>query len=180
MSLYFVNLKILRQFSHLFDGWNQIKSIKQPLNKPLTCWTSSGPQAPWHCGPGTSWSQWATCTLSSCCYHNRCLASASDPWTSCGPCCQYLWAYASFSVQRKDGFITNAAKPTQAGSLKLTKSSYRNLYISVRLMANKLLGALFDDLGFCEGPEGCHGDCGHKNIQSSETGLMEGWLSMTP
>lgn len=32
-------------------------------------------------------------------------------------------------------------------------------------MTNKLLGALFDDLGFREGPEGCHGDCGHKNIQ---------------
>lgn len=45
------------------------------------------------------------------------------------------------------------------------KNSYRDLYISVRLMANKLLGALFDDLGFCEGPQGCHGDCGHKNIK---------------
>lgn len=55
---------------------------------------------------------------------------------------------------------------TQAESSQLIKSSYRDLYISVRLMANKLLGALFDDLGFCEGPEGCHGDCGHKNMEN--------------
>lgn len=40
----------------------------------------------------------------------------------------------------------------------MNKRSYRDLDISVRLMANKLLGALFDNLGFCEGPEGCHGD----------------------
>lgn len=36
--------------------------------------------------------------------------------------------------------------------------SYRNLDISVRLVANELLGSLFDNLGLCEGPEGCHGD----------------------
>lgn len=36
--------------------------------------------------------------------------------------------------------------------------SYRNLHISVRLVANELLGSLFDNLGFCEGPDGCHGD----------------------
>lgn len=36
--------------------------------------------------------------------------------------------------------------------------AYRNLHISVRLMADELLGSLFDDLGLCEGPEGCHGD----------------------
>lgn len=43
-------------------------------------------------------------------------------------------------------------------------------------MANKLLGALFDDFGFCEGPEGCHGDCGHKHINM----LMENSCSVTP
>ena len=36
--------------------------------------------------------------------------------------------------------------------------SYRNLDISVRLVANELLGSLFDNLGLSEGPEGCHGD----------------------
>lgn len=46
---------------------------------------------------------------------------------------------------------------------RLIESSHRDLHISVRLMANKLFGALFDDLGFCERPEGCHGDCGHRN-----------------
>lgn len=38
------------------------------------------------------------------------------------------------------------------------QEAYRNLHISVRLMADELLGSLFDDLGLCEGPEGCHGD----------------------
>lgn len=37
--------------------------------------------------------------------------------------------------------------------------AYRNLHISVRLVANELLGSLFDNLGLREGPEGCHGDC---------------------
>lgn len=35
---------------------------------------------------------------------------------------------------------------------------FRDLDISVRLMADELLGSLFDNLGFSEGPEGCHGD----------------------
>lgn len=38
------------------------------------------------------------------------------------------------------------------------QEAYRNFHISVRLMADELLGSLFDDLGLCEGPEGCHGD----------------------
>lgn len=38
------------------------------------------------------------------------------------------------------------------------QEAYRNLHISVRLMADEFLGSLFDDLGFREGPEGCHGD----------------------
>lgn len=29
-------------------------------------------------------------------------------------------------------------------------------------MANELLGSLFDNLGLCEGPEGCHCDWGQK------------------
>lgn len=36
--------------------------------------------------------------------------------------------------------------------------TYCNLNISVRLVAYELLGTLFDNLGFYEGPQGCHGD----------------------
>lgn len=43
--------------------------------------------------------------------------------------------------------------------------TYRNLDISVRLMAYELLGSLFDNLGLCEGPEGCHGDWTEENIK---------------
>lgn len=76
-------------------------SCNRCWNRKLTCCSSSGPQAPWHYEPGTSWSQWAACTWSSCCYHNQCWASASGPWTACVPCCQYLWVCASFSIKMK-------------------------------------------------------------------------------
>lgn len=38
------------------------------------------------------------------------------------------------------------------------QEAYRNLHISVGLVANELLSSLFDNFGFCEGPEGCHVD----------------------
>lgn len=81
-------------------------------NRKLTCCSSSGPQAPWHCEPGTSWSQWAACTWSSYCYHNQCWASASGPWTACGPCCQYLWVCASFSIKKETNAPELLASPT--------------------------------------------------------------------
>lgn len=38
------------------------------------------------------------------------------------------------------------------------QDTYRDLDISVRLVADELLSSLLHNFGFCEGPEGCHGD----------------------
>ena len=80
------------------SGGPQLHFVYPPLKHiTLTCCSSSELRVLWHCGRGTSWIRRAACAWSSCCYHNQCLASASDPWIACGPCCQYPWASSSFS-----------------------------------------------------------------------------------
>lgn len=54
------------------------------------------------------------------------------------------------------------------------REAYRNLHISVRLVANELLGSLFDNLGLREGSEGCHGDWEQKN----KTGVIINTLQL--
>lgn len=158
------HLKISANRPSLVRTWhNHVRESNR--HQQLTCYSSSGPRAPWHCAPGTSWSRWAACTWSSCCYRNRCWASASDPWTACGPCCQYLWAYASFSARENRhswiSYRSNLANKETA-ELVCEADSHRDLHISVRLVADELLGSLLDNLGLCEGPEGCHGDWGQE------------------
>ena len=49
-------------------------------------------------------------------------------------------------------------KPTYCMHCFQRRDPYRDLDISVRLVADELLGPLLDDLRFGEWSQGCHGD----------------------
>ncbi len=53
---------------------------------------------------------------------------------------------------------SNLPPGSNPNSVQDVSQTYRNLHISVRLMANEFLSSLLDNFGLCEGPEGCHGD----------------------
>lgn len=57
--------------------------------------------APWRCGRGTSWSQWATYDGYGHSIRNRCWASGTVPWSDDALGCQYPSAYASWAGKRE-------------------------------------------------------------------------------
>ena len=91
------------------------------------CCTLAALQAPWRCGPGTFESHWAVCFV---------FLLLPQPMLGVK-----VWESSAHPIVSAPGF-----PPVQL-----------NFDISVWLVQDELLGPPFDDLGFHQGSEGCHG-----------------------